>query len=137
MLVLLALTLVAVPLGFYVSRHRPNLYDHTRTDLLEAKREFNIYHHDMEMLVQEKQLSTEALKASLKSLQEAASMDPEDAAEIKAIGTGLQSWEQLARTGTLSSEDLDDQYHSLAARVQRLVKKRTEASQTRESPGTP
>ena len=137
MAVVLALILVAVPLGIYLIQHRPNLYDSVRTDLLEAERELDTYNHDMELLVQEDRHATDALKASIELLQKAAALDPEDAAEIDAISTELQGWEQLAHSGTLSPGDLHDKYRSLAERVQQLIDKRARASQTGGNPATP
>ena len=137
MAVVLALILVAVPLGIYLVQHRPDLYDSVRTDLLEAERELDSYSHDMELLVEEDRRATDALKGSLELLQKAAALDPEDAAEIDAISAELQSWEQLARSGTLSSADLHDNYRLLAERVQTLIDKRARDSQARESPATP
>lgn len=135
--VLLVLILLAVPLGIYLYQHRPNLYDSTRTDLLQAERELDVYHHDMELLVEEDRHASDALKASIASLQKAAALDPEDAAEIDAIGSALQGWEQQAHSGTLSPADLHDKYRSLAEQVQRLVDKRTRAPQPEEPAAAP
>jgi hypothetical protein len=126
----LVLLLVAVPLGFYLYQHRPNLYDRTRIDLLEASREIDTFDHAMELLVQEDQQGAEAFGASLSWLQKAAASDPDDLAEINAIATDLQRWKQLARAGTLSSGELQERYRLLADRVDRLIKKHSQTSQT-------
>ena len=107
----LLVSLVTVPLGIYMYQHR----------------ELDIYHQDMELLVEKDREGAEALKASIRWLQKAAASDPEDLAEIGTITDGLQQWEALARQGDLSSAELHQQYITLDARVQRLIKKRARA----------
>lgn len=127
--------LVCVPLGVYLYRHRPNLYDSARTDLLEASRQLDIYHQDMAQLLQKDRDGSAALKASIRWLQKAAASDPDDLAEIAAIADGLQRWEAMAREGDLSSTELHARYCQLDARVQHLIKKRTSVS--RDDGGPP
>lgn len=124
---LLLLGLVALPLVFYLYQHRPDLYDRTRTDLLEANRQLDIYHHAMEALASEDRHGAAALRASLGWLHKAALSDPRDLAEINAIAAGLRQWEQLARRGELSSADIHERYRALEARVEQLIRKHTHA----------
>ncbi len=119
------LCLVAAPAVIYLYRHRPNLYDGTRTDLLQASRELDIYHHDMEIMANEDQHGTDALRASINWLHQAAASDPGDLEEINAITVGLQRWEQSVRSGALPPQQLHLKYRSLEARVERLIKKHT------------
>jgi Tfp pilus assembly protein PilE len=120
---IIVLVLAVVLLGAYLYHQRPNLYDRTRTDLLEASRELERYHQDMEVLVQEEQRSADALRATIAKLQKAAVLEPKDVAEIESITTELQSWEQQALSGQLSSSELHHSYQSLVERVDLLIKK--------------
>ncbi len=117
-----------VLLGAYLYLHRPQLYNRTRTDLLEASRQLEIYHEDLEVLVQEEQRSADALRDALVWLREAATLDPHDVAEIQAISAELESWEQRARDGELSPKELRRSYQVMVKRVDRLIRKQSAAS---------
>ena len=125
---LIVLALVIVLLGAFLYHQRPNLYDRTRTDLLEASRELEKYHQDMEVLVQEERRSADALRATIAKLQKAAVLEPRDIKEIESISAELQSWEQQALSGQLSSSELSHRYQSLVERVDTLIKKHSKAS---------
>lgn len=121
----IVLLLLAVPLGIYLHRRSPDYYDRTRIDLLEASRQLDIYHHDMELLVEEYRHAADALRTSIGWLMQAAALDPADMSQINKIATELKHWEDLARTGTLSPAELHERYEELAGRVQGLIDKRT------------
>jgi hypothetical protein len=118
------LVLLLTPAGIYLYQHRPNLYDRARTDLLEASRSLDIYSQDMETLAQKEREGAEALKETLRWLQDAASSDAADLAEIRAIEAALEDWESRVHAGRLSAGELRDRYRALEARVQRLIEKR-------------
>jgi len=124
---LLVLVLVLTPAGIYFYLHRPNLYDRTRIDLVQADREMDIYSQDMELLAKKERDGAEALKDTLTWLRHAAALDPADHAEITAITAELHDWEAQADAGELSPPKLHDRYRALEARVQRLIDKRAHA----------
>ncbi len=126
---LLVLALLALPLGHYLHRDEPNYYDPSRTYLVEAGRQLEIYHHDVDLLVQESGSAAEALRTSIGWLRRAAATDPGDLSAIDAIAAELEHWEQLARDGTLSRGELHDRYAALAARVQQLIDRRASPRQ--------
>ncbi len=122
---LLLLGLIVAPLVFYLVQHRPDLYDRTRTDLLEADRQLDIYHHAMEVLASEDRDGEAALRASVSWLHKAAMSDPRDLAEINAITASLRRWEQQVRSGDLSGAEMHTRYRALEGRVERLIRKHT------------
>jgi hypothetical protein len=122
--VLVVVLVLLAPLAVYLYQHRPNLYDRTRTDLVEAGRELEIYGQDMVDLVETEHQGTRALKATIESLRDAAASDPDDLAEINAIASALRELEDPAHDGELSAAQLRRRYDALAARVQRLIEKR-------------
>lgn len=125
---MIVLALAVVLLGAYLYHQRPNLYDRTRTDLLEASRELERYHQDMEALVQEEQRSADALRATIAKLQQAAVLESQDVEEIESITRELQSWEQQALSGELSSSELYHSYQVLVERVDLLIKKHSKVT---------
>lgn len=122
---LLLLILVLTPLGIYLYQNRPNLYDRTRSDLMEASRSLDTFSQDLEQLARKEREGAEALKATLQWLGDAAASDPADQSEIAAISAALQDWEAEAHEGKLSVGELRDRYRALETRVQRLIDKRT------------
>jgi hypothetical protein len=126
----LVLLVVLIPTGVYLYQHRPNLYDHARTDLLQASRELDIYTQDMEQLAQKDRNGAKALKATIHMLQQAASSDPADLAEINAITVALEDWEDRVHAGKLSADELRSRYRALEARVQHLIDQRPHTAQS-------
>lgn len=121
---LLAVLVLLAPLAVYLYQHRPNLYDRTRTDLVEAGRELEIYSQDMVDLAAKEREGTQALKATIDWLRDAAASDPDDLAEINAIALALRDLEDPAHDGELSAAQLRHSYAALVTRVQRLIEKR-------------
>jgi len=122
---LVFMLVTAVPLGIYIYRDRPDLYNPTPVDLVEASRQLEIGQRDTEQLAEMNRESAEALKASLHWLHMAAATYPNDLAVIKAIAEGLKEWEDQARAGTMSARELQDRYRALEAKVQRLINNRS------------
>jgi hypothetical protein len=129
--VLFVLALLFAPLAVYLYHHRPNLYDRTRTDLLEAERELDIYSKDMVQLTEKNRQGDEALKATIRWLREAAASDPADLAEIDAIAATLRDLEDPVHAGELSADELRDRYSDLYGRLQRLVDRRAHGARSR------
>jgi hypothetical protein len=123
----LVLILVLTPLGIYLYHNRPNLYDRTRSDLMEANRSLDIFSQDLEQLARKEREEAGALKATLQWLEDAAASDPADQSELAAISAALQDWEVEVHAGKLSVGELRDRYRELEARVQQLIDKRAGA----------
>jgi hypothetical protein len=123
LLLIVALVLLA-PLAAYLYQHRPNLYDRTRSDLVEAGRELEVYSQDMVDLVEKNREGARTLKDIIGSLRDAAASDPDELAEINAIESALRDLEDPVQEGEISAAQLRERYDALAARVQRLIEKR-------------
>jgi len=131
---LVVLLLIALPLRLYLHRKEPNFYDPSRSDLVEAVRQLDIYHHEVDLLAQESKTASQALKTSIVRLKQAAARDPADLAAIDAIADELEHWERLADAGQVPRGALRDRYEILAARVQKLIDKRAAARRAHASP---
>jgi hypothetical protein len=129
--VLLVVLLTAALAGGWLYGHRPNLYDHTRTDLQEASRELDTFQHDFAALQQDRRDGITALKAAIERLRRAAAADPADVAEIDAIADRLRHWEQGLRPAPVASRTADTGLGSLTGRLRRLIDKRVAAAHSR------